>query len=103
MFEFLKKLFKSEPPVDFAQMVKDGAKIVDVRTADEFRSGHIKGSENISLQQLNSKIPQLKKSGKPVITVCRSGSRSSMAVRMLKSNGISAINGGAWNSLQNKI
>ncbi|OQP59036.1 hypothetical protein A4R26_21855 [Niastella populi] len=45
----------------------------------------------------------LKKKGKPIITCCRSGNRSGIAKGILSSAGIECYNGGAWNSLNNKI
>ena len=88
---------------DFAQLVKDGAVILDVRTPGEYAGGHIKGSKNIPLDGINGRIAELKKVGKPVITVCRSGARSGMAKGILASGGIEVYNGGAWNSLMQKI
>jgi phage shock protein E len=38
-----------------------------------------------------------------LITVCRSGSRSSMAKSILASAGIEVYNGGPWNSLEKKL
>ena len=103
MIHFLKKLFSAKPPVDFARLVKEGALIVDVRTPGEFNSGHIKGSINIPLDNIRSKTMELKKKGKTIITCCRSGNRSGMAKSILEGAGISCYNGGAWDSLQNKI
>ena len=85
------------------ELYSNGAIIVDVRTAEEFRSGHIKNSINIPLQQLSQKIATLKQKNKPIITVCLSGGRSSMAVSVLKKEGIEAYNGGGWSSLENKL
>jgi rhodanese-related sulfurtransferase len=85
------------------ELHNNGAIIVDVRTAEEFRTGHIKNSINIPLQQLSQKIASLKQKNKPVITVCLSGGRSSMAVSVLKKAGIEAYNGGGWSSLENKL
>jgi phage shock protein E len=101
MFEFFKKLFG--PQADFKALVASGAVIIDVRTSQEFNSGHIKSSKNIPLQTIQKAIPDLKKSGKAVITVCRSGSRSGMAKSILKSAGIEVYNGGPWNTLSSKI
>ncbi|MFM2145975.1 MAG: hypothetical protein RL732_811, partial [Bacteroidota bacterium] len=58
---FFKKLFSSTPPVDFAGLVKGGAMIIDVRTPDEFRGGHIKGAVNIPLDRLQQQIADIKK------------------------------------------
>jgi len=103
MFESIKNLFGFEK-TDYAQLVKDGAIIVDVRSKGEFAGGHIRGSINISLDKIGSNIPQLKKKNKPIITCCASGMRSASAKSILKSNGFTEVyNGGAWSSLQHKI
>lgn len=100
---FLNNLFASKPGIDFKELVKQGAVIVDVRTVSEYKSGHIPGSLHIELEKVKASVPILKKKNKPVITVCRSGNRSGMAVNLLKAEGIDVYNGGAWNDLQNKI
>lgn len=103
MFELIKKLFGRGTAVDYKALLNQGAVIVDVRTIAEYKSGHIKGSVNIPLDQVKSKLADLKKKNKPVITCCRSGSRSAMAKTILKAAGIECYNGGAWNILQAKI
>ena len=103
MFSFIKKLLGGGAQVDFAQLVKDGAQIVDVRSPEEYKGGHIKGSINIPLQSLSGGVKKLKKD-KPVITVCASGMRSASAKGILKSNGFTEVhNGGGWSSLASKI
>ncbi len=92
---------KQEP--DYATLVKNGAMIVDVRTPGEFNSGHIQGSINIPLDLIENKAAELKRKNKVVITCCRSGSRSGMAMSILKEEGIECYNGGPWNVLDNKI
>jgi len=101
MFGFLKNLFGSK--ADFKGLVASGAMIIDVRSPQEFDAGHVKNSKNIPLQTIQKAIPELKKSGKVVITVCRSGTRSGMAKSILKSAGIEVYNGGPWNVLKSKI
>lgn len=103
MFQKLKNLFGAGTKVSYKEMVRNGAQIIDVRTPGEFSSGHIKGSVNIPLQDLNNRMSKIKKD-KPVITCCASGMRSASAKRVLKSNGYSEVyNGGGWMSLQGKI
>ncbi len=80
-----------------------GAVIIDVRTVDEFKSGHITGSKNYPLGSLSSKINDIKKANKPVIVCCQSGMRSSQAASLLQKHGIEVINGGGWSSLQQKL
>lgn len=71
------------------------ATIVDVRTPGEFAGEHYPGAINIPLDEVAQRINEFKSFPKPVITYCRSGSRSGMAVAMLKQNGIAeAMNGG---------
>lgn len=80
-----------------------GAIILDVRSKAEYNSGAIPGSKHIPLQQIQSKVSEIKKWGKPVITCCASGMRSGSAAAILRSNGIEAMNGGGWQSLYNKL
>lgn len=89
--------------VDFKEMVKDGAVILDVRTPAEYNAGNIKGSINIPLQSLDKNLGKLKKD-KAIITCCASGMRSASAKSILKSKGFDEVhNGGGWASLQSKI
>lgn len=101
MFDFINNLFG--PATDFLALIKNGAVIVDVRTPGEYASGHIKGSKNMPLDSIGSKVNELKKVGKPIITVCRSGARSGMAKGILAGAGIEVYNGGGWDSLAQKI
>lgn len=80
-----------------------GAIIIDVRTQNEYSQGAISGSKNIPLQTISSKIIEIKKFNKPVITCCASGMRSGNAASILKNNGIEVINGGGWKSLNSKL
>lgn len=84
-------------------LMAKGAVIIDVRTVNEFQGGHIKGSTNIPLQIISDQIEEIKKANKPVIACCASGVRSAQATAILKNNGIEAINGGGWSSLQGKL
>jgi phage shock protein E len=100
MFSFIKNLFA---PTDLSAIISSGAIILDVRTKNEFDAGHLKSAKHIPLDKLNQQLPALKKLNKPVITVCRSGSRSGMAKNILKNAGIDAYNGGSWQLLRNKF
>ena len=102
MLAFLKKLF-GVTSVDFKELVSNGAVILDVRSVNEFKSGHISGSKNVPVENIRNKVSDIKKVNKPVITVCRSGARSGMAKSILKAAGLEVYNGGPWTSLQSKI
>ena len=104
MINALKKLFGFGPGVNYAELVKNGATILDVRSKGEFAGGHIKGSVNISVDVLRNNLSKLKDKNKPIITCCASGMRSASAKSILLSNGYTQVyNGGGWNSLQNKL
>jgi rhodanese-related sulfurtransferase len=103
MLRIIKQLFGFGTKVDYAQLVKDGAIILDVRSKGEYQGGHIKGSINISVDTLSNNLSKLKKD-KPIIACCASGMRSASAKGILKSNGFTEVhNGGGWSSLQNKL
>ncbi len=102
MLSLLKKIFGGTS-VNYKELVNQGAVIVDVRTKSEYNTGHIQGSKNMPLDSIRTKINELKKLNKPVITVCRSGARSGMAKGILKSAGLEVYNGGPWNNLRNKL
>ena len=91
---------KTENVKDFTDR---NAIIIDVRTVGEFQQGHIKNSKNIPLNTISTKINEIKKLNKPVIVCCQSGMRSGQAAGILKSNGIEVMNGGGWQSLDNKL
>lgn len=104
MINTIKNLLGFGPKVDYAELVSQGAIILDVRSKGEYAGGHIKGSINISVDTLNSNLAKLKDKNKPIITCCASGMRSASAKSILKSNGYTNVhNGGAWSSLQHKI
>ncbi len=104
MINTIKNLLGFGPKVDYAELVSQGAIILDVRSKGEYAGGHIKGSINISVDTLNSNLVKLKDKNKPIITCCASGMRSASAKSILKSNGYTNVhNGGAWSSLQHKI
>ena len=104
MITAIKNLFGFGPKVDYAELVKQGAIILDVRSKDEYTSGHIRGSINIPVNKLTDNLKKLKTKDKPIITCCASGMRSASAKGILKSNGYSNVhNGGAWQNLNHKI
>jgi rhodanese-related sulfurtransferase len=78
------------------------AQIVDVRSADEFKSGHVAGSKNLPLDRFDNDLGQLKLDiNKPLILICLSGQRANTAANKFKKAGyvdVACIEGGinAW-------
>lgn len=104
MIQTIKNLLGLGSKTDYAELLKQGAVIIDVRTKGEYSSGHIKTAINIPLDRLSSSLSQLKDKNKTIITCCASGVRSASAKSILKSSGYAQVyNGGGWSSLQKKL
>ncbi len=78
--------------------LKNGALVIDVRTEDEFRSGHLPGAINIPLNQIETSLPRRVKEKSHVLLLhCQSGMRSAAARRKLNAMGYSnAFNLGSY-------
>ncbi|MBK8955028.1 MAG: rhodanese-like domain-containing protein [Saprospiraceae bacterium] len=102
MINFIKKFLNKEK-VDYNNLMNHGAIVLDVRTQNEFESGHIPGSINIPVQILESQLKKLDKN-KTIITCCASGMRSATARQLLLQHGFHHVyNGGGWNALYKKL
>lgn len=73
--------------------------LVDVRLPNEWEAGHIDGSVHIPEDDLEEHLDELDRD-RPVITVCRAGTRSDAAAEWLRGEGFDAdsLDGGllAW-------
>lgn len=97
---------EATPEVDITQAARarsaGTAQIVDVREPEEWADGHIPGAVHIPLGALGQRTGELDPV-RPVITVCRSGNRSLVALDVLREAGITdakSLAGGmkAWQS-----
>lgn len=76
---------------------EDSARIIDVRTREEFSGGHVLGSENIPLNELVTKMEEYKGSKGPIVFCCASGNRSGQATYYFQTHGVERVyNGGSW-------
>ena len=67
--------------------------LLDVRTIEEYKEGHLRDAKLIPLQTLANNLHMLKaEKGKKIIVYCRSGSRSVAASRILESHGFTPLN-----------
>ena len=99
---FFKKLFSKEK-INLAELARNGATIVDVRSPGEYKHGHVKGSLNIPLGEIGANAEMLK-SKQPLILCCASGMRSSSAASQLKSQGFTQVyNGGSWQKVNLQV
>lgn len=79
--------------------MKDQVTIIDVRTPQEFASGHVEGSINIPLQTLAQRIDEIKSMSAPIVLCCASGARSARAKLILQQAGIDCEDAGSWLNL----
>ena len=63
--------------------------LVDVRDQDEWDAGHIDGAVHVPEYQLSERVEELDRS-RPVVTVCRAGTRSDEAAEWLRGQGFRA-------------
>jgi rhodanese-related sulfurtransferase len=73
----------------FLAMPKQGADapfVLDVRSADEYVSGHVPGATNIPHDEVAARLAEVPKD-RPVVLYCRSGRRSGLAAEVLAGQG----------------
>jgi phage shock protein E len=85
----VQNLSPSQYVADFSE-AQTAHLLVDVRTPEEYASGHIAGSVNIPLQELQSRMSEIP-SNQAVVLYCRSGNRSGQAATLLRDAGYTQI------------
>lgn len=104
MLNSLKSILGIGSKVDMKQLVDNGALILDVRSPAEYAGGHVKGSVNVPLNQLNTYVRKLKNKEQIIITCCASGMRSGSAKNFLEAEGFRHVyNGGGWMSVNRYV
>lgn len=73
--------------------------IIDVRSPEEYSSGHTLGAINIPLDQIDHRIEEVRRMERPVILCSGRGNRSAYAEHALRQRGIDCINAGSWADL----
>lgn len=79
------------------------AAIIDVRTPEEFATGHVPGAINISVESptFDSEIAALDPGKGTYLIYCRSGNRSAVAAEKMKAAGLTVIDGGGLEDMTN--
>ena len=73
---------------EFQELIKGEGVILDVRTSGEYTGGHLESSKNIDVlaSTFATEVSELDKS-KPVYVYCKSGGRSTRAMKKMKDMG----------------
>lgn len=82
-------------------LIDDGAAVIDVRTPEEFSTGHLRGASNIDVQaaDFHERVGELDKDASYVL-YCRSGSRAGAAADMMTDMGFTdVVNAGGYDAL----
>lgn len=87
---------------DIPKFLQDGAIVIDVRSKQEFQSGHFSTAKNIPHDQIKNKIQEVgKDKTKPIIVYCASGARSTVARSTLMEMGYTnVLNAGGYSSIR---
>lgn len=90
---------------DISAMIKDGALVIDTRSAGEFSGGHIEGALNIPYDIIGNVIEKhTTDKSKPIIVYCQSGARSGVAKKHLEHTGYTnVVNGGGLHHMQQAL
>lgn len=78
------------------ELIRNGAKIIDVRTPEEYMGGHVVGSLNIPLNEVPQRLEDFQDMEGPLVLCCLSGGRSGQAAGFLQASGVECYNGGGW-------
>lgn len=68
-----------------------GARVVDVRTPQEFASGHVPGALNIPYEEVGKRAAEIGPPSTAVVLYCRSGRRSAIAAEALEKAGYKKV------------
>ncbi len=85
------------PPTEARRLVQEGATLLDVRTESEFAGGHLPGAHNVPVQELSGRLREIQKN-QPVVVYCHSGSRATVATRLLRKAGFEVRDLGAMSN-----
>jgi len=82
------------------EALRQGAIVIDIRTAAEFDRGKVRDSINIPVDRININLQRIVQMKRPIIICSSSDSENERVIDVLKANGVKEIyNGGNWTKL----
>lgn len=96
IYSYLQAVFsklKFVSPSELTLLVnREDATVVDIRSVDDFKRGHITGARNLPLAQFKAQLGSLEnQKAAPIIVVCQAGMSAQGAARQLLDNGFSRV------------
>ena len=90
LFDFFKQPDINQGVKEYQQ--REGAVLLDVRTPQEYREGHVPGSKNVPLQTIDKVESVVENKDTVLYVYCYSGARSRQAVGYLQQMGYTNVN-----------
>ena len=96
----------TKDPAAARALIEAGATVIDVRSPDEFASGHVPKAVNIPVETVPSRLAELEAlvgndRSKPIVVYCAAGGRAAKAKTALEAAGFTkVVNGGGYRDLK---
>jgi len=92
------------PQVVLSEDLSKDATLIDVRSVEEFKSGHLKNAINIVHTEIGKEISKhVQKKDAKIVLYCKKGGRAAKALKTLKELGYSKVtNAGGYEDLKDK-
>lgn len=93
-------------PAEAKRVMENGAAVLDVRTAEEYREDSLPGATNIPVDELEARLPEVASlvgsdRSRPIVVYCKSGRRAAKAKQKLEAAGYSqVVNGGGLDDVR---
>lgn len=85
------RAWRDLPAKQAEQLLASGCHVLDVRTPQETAGGVLPRAVLIPIDQLEDRIAELPKDGKPMLVYCAAGGRSAAACEFLSSQGFAGL------------
>jgi phage shock protein E len=101
--------WRGRASADLTEELLAQAVVIDVRTAEEHKSGHLQGDHNIPVDAIGARVAEVERltqgnKAAPVVVYCRSGARSSRAASTLRAAGFAnVINAGGFGAVASRF
>jgi phage shock protein E len=92
-------------PTNARELIAAGAVVLDVRSPDEYREGHLPTATNVPVDEVSTRLSEVDQltrgdKNKPIVVYCAAGKRAAKAKQTLESAGYAhVVNGGGFDDL----